>query len=704
MEEYKPKIPKNNRNILKTFFEIAIVLLITTLLFVITYRDNLQDLHIPFSNHGDITLTLSNIKTIQEKGWFLSETNRLGAPFSSNFFDYPTADSLSFFVLKLIVLVVKDPVLTINLFFYLIFLLIAITSYLVFRKLKIKKILCIVGSILFTFSPYHIIRGVNHLFLSSYFTIPIVFLICFWIYRGKLNKKKLLFSFLIMLIVGSTGIYYAFFSVFLLIFTGFLSLINKNNKYLLHVIILSTTICLTVLTCIAPNIIYSHKYGKNNVISNRHPNESEYYGLKISSLFVPNSDYNLTFLKNKIDLYKNSYFKSENTSYLGIIGIIGFLISLIFLFIDKKKNKIISFISYSTIGILLLSVNFGFGSIFSYLISAKIRAYVRISIYLEFLSLLLIIYLLNKIKKKNILILLASLTFIIGFIDQISIKRPSFHEIQNQFINDKNFVEKIEENHKNGLIYQLPYKKFPESEPINQLSDYDLLNIYVHSKTLKSSYGAIKGRVADKWNIKLNNLSTIDFINELCILDFNGIYIDRLGYEDNGIKIETEIEKIIKEKPIISDNKRLSFFDLNKYKTSYLKTIDQNKLKSLKEKYLETIEINLENCYETEIEQDQSWQWCQKEGKIKIYNYSDKKRFIKLEFDLIVDPKDILITNQNNQIDILSSKTKNHFYLETEINAGQNTLTFKTKLNQIEAKNDQRNLYFQFFNLSHFVK
>ena len=56
-----------------------------------------------------------------------------------------------------------------------------------------------------------------------------------------------------------------------------------------------------------------------------------------------------------------------------------------------------------------------------------------------------------------------------------------------------------------------------------------------------------------------------DMIKTLSLFGFSGIYLDSYGYEDGGAKMLSNITQILGVKPIISDNKRLYFFDMTRY-------------------------------------------------------------------------------------------------------------------------------------------
>ena len=83
---------------------------------------------------------------------------------------------------------------------------------------------------------------------------------------------------------------------------------------------------------------------------------------------------------------------------------------------------------------------------------------------------------------------------------------------------------------------------------------------YLHSNKLCWSYGAIKGRSADQWQKEFVKKPLEEMVNALIFIGFNGIYIDRYGYKDNGKEVEDRLARTLEIKPLVSANARLSFF------------------------------------------------------------------------------------------------------------------------------------------------
>lgn len=699
MGKHKFTIPKN----LSKIIEVIVVILLTTVIFCLIYKNWILNFSIPIKYQGDVTYTLSSIKTISEKGWFY-ETNRLGTPFKSNNLDYSSPENLLYFSLKIINLFTKNIFLTLNIFYYFTFITTALTTFYVFKYFKLNKTICLVGSQLFAFTPYHLIRGESHLFLSTYFIIPLIFLISYWIFSNTLNRFRIVFSSIVILITASIGVYYAFFSSFFILISSFISFINKKYKSAIISLLFIFLMFFGLFINLLPNLIYSYQNGKNSLVANRNPNESEYYGLKISTLFVPNSDYNIKKLKNIIINFKEStYLKSENGNYLGVIGILGFILLLINLFTEKnKKNKLILLLTYFNISAILLAVNFGFGSIFAYLITAKIRAYQRICIFIYFFSLFYFCYLINlKYKKSKLFYILGILILLIGIIDQSSLPTGDYFSVKSEFDSDNQIIKNIENNFPDSMVFQLPYKEFPESNPINLIIDYDLLKPYIFSKTIKWTHGNFKGTGEDRWYKSITESTTNQLLNKLCLADFSGILINRQGYSDNGNKLEKEISfEIPTNNKFESQNKKLVFYSLENCKQDLKINKTKDEINKIKNNILKPNILEIFGCYKKENLDTTIWQWCQNNGSFNIKNYSNQSKNVKIQFQIDNSNNKGNITfynkqyNQNFQI----NKNKN-LELNIQLNPGLNKLNFKYYGSKIKSNTDTRIMFFKLKNI-----
>jgi len=148
----------------------------------------------------------------------------------------------------------------------------------------------------------------------------------------------------------------------------------------------------------------------------------------------------------------------------------------------------------------------------------------------------------------------------LGVLDQTTTQFvPEYSRIRMEFESDRDFVRKVESSLPAGaMIYQLPYVPFPESPAIGRMRDYQQFRGYLHSKTLRWSYGAMKGREIDQLEKPLVNATVDATVTLLRTRGFSGIFIDTDGF---GAQIEP-YQRSLNQEPLVSRDRRLVFFRL----------------------------------------------------------------------------------------------------------------------------------------------
>jgi phosphoglycerol transferase len=143
---------------------------------------------------------------------------------------------------------------------------------------------------------------------------------------------------------------------------------------------------------------------------------------------------------------------------------------------------------------------------------------------------------------------------------------PEYDKIKNEYQSDEDFVAGIEAAlPPRAMIFQLPYVPFPENPPVNAMLDYEHFKAYLHSRTLRWSYGAIKGEQEDLWQKTVAAKPPAEFVQEISRAGFVGIYINRDGYEDKAARVEAELSALLGAKPVASRRGNLIFFNLADY-------------------------------------------------------------------------------------------------------------------------------------------
>ncbi|HVC97070.1 MAG TPA: hypothetical protein VND64_25550 [Pirellulales bacterium] len=548
------------------------------------------DLSVPFDIGSDSLFGQMWVKGIRDHGWYLRNPS-LSAPSGLDMRDFPLADSLHFALIKLLSLVTPDFGTAFNLYFVLGFPLTTCTALFVLRRFRVSSAPALSASLLYAFVPYHLFRGENHLFLTSYFVVPFSIMVALWVYQGKVDwtqKSKAtndgggrgrgIAALVVAILQSSAGVYYAFFACYLLLVAGASAALDGRRLRPLGVAAsLVTLTSLGVLANIAPSLAFWHRHGRNPEVARRTADEAEIHGLKIGQLLLPAAQHRVApwaRARVKYDQAPLSDGEKQGSS-LGFLGGLGFLF-LIGLMLTRRavsgEWELARGLAVLNLFSVLLATIGGFGSLFSFLVSPMIRGYNRISIVIALLSLFAVALLLERAgqwwtragrPRYQFHLLLAALT-VLGIIDEAGRGRvPAYAALRASFTNDAEFVARIEAALPHGaMVYQLPYARFPEFVAPHVLREYEHFRPYFHSDSLRWSYGAMKGRAEDLWQRELAARPLEEQVQAIAARGFRGIYIDRHGFVDRAAELESGLGRLLGGGPIESGDGRMSFFRL----------------------------------------------------------------------------------------------------------------------------------------------
>ena len=573
---------------LKTVFEYAGAVLLCLLILTCVMKLWRADFKTPFAYFGDALLYSVGTKGAIEQGWWLHNPH-LGAPSGLKYEAYPAIENFHFLLIKLISWFTADHASTLNLFYLLTFPLTVISSLYVLRYLRFSYPVALLASLLYAFLPYHFFRS-YHLFLAAYYLLPLMILVVLWICSGEqflivqrdntrwpkldLKSRKSIFSIAVCAMLGSCGIYYPFFSCFLLLIAGVTAAVYRRSIYALMLPgILIGFMSVVVLINYLPLIQYQRAHGTSSTGA-RSVVDAEIMGLKITQLLLPIGGHRLPSLGQLKYRYNLGPLVNENdTASLGVVGSVGFMILLFALFYRTAAFPILNDLSILNFSALLLATIGGFGVLFALLISPQIRAYNRISVFIAFFCLVAVAQTLDvfykrlKARKTQLgFILMLGFVLVAGVYDQTSTTFffvPEYDNIKNEYQSDREFVGDIEASLPAGaMIFQLPYMPFPESPPLHKMFDHDLFKAYLHSKSLRWSYGAINGDSADLWQRSVAAKPVTELVEEISRAGFMGIYVNRDGYADGGAQLEGELTSFLGTPPLVSRKGNLVFFKL----------------------------------------------------------------------------------------------------------------------------------------------
>jgi hypothetical protein len=113
--------------------------------------------------------------------------------------------------------------------------------------------------------------------------------------------------------------------------------------------------------------------------------------------------------------------------------------------------------------------------------------------------------------------------------------KANLAELSRVVESDREFTRQIEARlPKSAMIFQVPIMEFPES-PAPGMPSYDHLRPYLHSESLRFSFGGVKGRDWLQWQQEVAKMSSLsDIIAKIQSYGFAALYVNRNGFQDKG--------------------------------------------------------------------------------------------------------------------------------------------------------------------------
>ncbi len=621
-----------------TLIDITALVGATVGLLVVTLRLWEADLRVPFVydevNRPPLTYApdapyyVMVVKGLLQHGSYLVNTS-LGAPFEQHLADYPeTTESFQFLLLRVLGAVLRDVMLTINVYFLLTFVGVSLASWFVLRRLGVSRLVAVVVALLYSFLPYHFARGTANLLLSGYFMVPIAVLIMLWVlsddppfiagtardWRFSFRTSEALAVLLACAGLASTGPYYALFTVVLLtLAVALYAAARRDWRAIASGAVVVVAILLVFGANLAPSLVYWAEHGRNEVVGKRGVSETEVNGLKVSQLLLPIDDHRigpLADLQEKSVRFTNV--PSERGQQLGVIaglGFVGLLGYALIVLLRRRTDvadrspptplgsqaEVLQRLGLLTLIVIVCGTVSGFSLLFAGVGLSQIRSWNRLSIFIGFFGLIAVAFALDWLCPRlprwqgravlGAVVCLAVLAA--GIFDQTTDSNvPDYDSIERDWDSDEAFIGSIESALWPGAsVFQLPYVYFPEAGFICGTGPYDQARGYVHGDLLQWSWGGMRGRETE-WQEQVVRLEPEEMLERLAAVGFAGVMIDRAGYPDRARALEDAYAMVLDQKPRVSPNRRLSFFDLRPYARALRERLGREQVAAVREQVL----------------------------------------------------------------------------------------------------------------------
>ena len=578
-------------------------------------------LSVPFrySEVDDTKFYLLLIKSILAHGWFLTNHN-LGAPFGQQLYDYPQgADNLNLFTVKLIGLISPHPGVVINVFLFVTFVLDAAAACLVMRRLGVSPLVSIVCAVLFALLPYHFFRSDSHLFLSSYWSLPLTA----YLFIAVLDDRPLftrrpsggrirrpltptsVATVVMCVVIASTGLYYAVFGLVMIGVALLLKLLSGRRLAPLLPGLAAFALVLVVLVAnLAPTAVYHAQHGGNSAEVHS-ASQGDSLAMSASYLVLPPLHDRIAPLRHLTEHYANVTpphgYCEQCYESVGTIGDIGLIWLLLIAFGALTGAAFVTRAArvhrWSAVGVavvLAIAVTGGVSSLTRVFVSNDIRAWNRMSVLIAFFALLTVGLLLDQllvwIRSRGerhrrlgrlgpwpgVVLVLAVLAF--GVADQTSrFFVPNFAKDAAEYHSDAGLDATIERTLPHGAeVMELPYVPYPEGYqpymapgqtlPFSDITnfEYELGRPYIQSHGLSFSYGAMKGR-ATNWTAQLAAKPLALSVIAATGAGFQGLTLDADGYPGLGPAVVTTLRRLLGVGPRYSADRTFLFYDLRPF-------------------------------------------------------------------------------------------------------------------------------------------
>lgn len=564
-------------------------------------------INIPLTYGGDALYTLGNIDAVNETGWYEVQP-RLGAPFGMVLHDFGAADNLHLAIIWAMSAFTHDAGTLLNLYFLLGFPLAAVTATWFFRTIGASRPLSAVLATLFAIAPYHFWRGEPHLYLASYWPVPLVATLVVWLLQGKsiwrMRQAGRLRAvsghnigvLLILVVGGSATQYYAAYNVLIL---ALASLIAWNRlrqwRSLVGPAIAATIVGTTLILNMLPDTLYALANGRNYLSGVRSAIESEWLGLRISEFFIPLQTTRIPVLREIADTYWTASGAFGEPISLGVVAAAGLAVVFWQLIVGVRgrlfgpavapRTMLARGIAGIVFGLLLIGLANGLSMLIATFVSPQLRAWNRMSIYIALFALAALALALVPITRRlrralqsrapspwgraaasNAAIALVLLS--IGLPDQVlaDARVPDYSTATREYQEDRSYAQALESRLPDeAMVFQLPYVPFPEGPAsVNQMHDYDHLRLALYTTTLRYSYAAVKGRPSADWAGVVEDEEPGSLVDRLAAIGFSGISINRKGYEDHGVALEGALQATLGADPaLVSDDGTYSYWSLS---------------------------------------------------------------------------------------------------------------------------------------------
>jgi phosphoglycerol transferase len=401
-----------------------------------------------------------------------------------------------------------------------------------------------VAGILFGFATMAFARQIHHLPVALYWHVPLGLVVCHWLINSEvvIGSRGFRMAAGVAVVTGLQNPYYTNLFIQLVGLSVLVLVVRKQWRAAGAGLLLGTAAFIAFLLMNVNMFLYHASAGPNPGAVYRNFQWLEYYALKPLDMFLPPPGHVIDALGQFVARYREQALVQGEvpaSNYLGIFGIA----ALCWLVVDSFRKfagteaKPIPFETMQILWIAAYSIVGGANGLIGAFGIHLFRSTNRFSIFILAIALLYAARRLSAFSLKPAWLTAGGLLICgIALVDQ-SVPKPTGEQIaetRNRLEADREFVAELERRLPEGaMLMQIPFAPFPEASAPG-VPPYDYFRPYLHAKHIRISYGAIKGREGDLWQMELGNKDLRAAIAEIKQKGFAALYIQHAAFPEDA--------------------------------------------------------------------------------------------------------------------------------------------------------------------------
>lgn len=543
------KPQRNLKALTQILWPMGIVVLVVVVWVFSTGRTSFHAWTVPISYSGDSYFGMAFAKAFMDGDIHLVAQKwvaHLNAPFSANWNDWPVTEEIvpalwgwlgQFFGLFAAA----------NLMVLFSHLLAGLAFWFVGREINARPEYVFVGAVAYGLSHFAFARNLAHLSLTMYWHLPLLCLVSWWVLENKplgLGSRRGKIALVSSVIAGALNPYFAWIYLQFLGFAILKRLVRRQVRYAVEPVVFVTVVLAVFVVFNLDTFSYRASAGVNSGAITRNLAGLEIYGLKLPELFLPawhRWHQLIEFAQQKY--YLPTLIKGEvGSAYLGIVGIIG-LVWLVIHGLTELGRGTAGHIHAAWWQVIWVSLYSLVGGVNLILGSAGLilfRGTNRYSIVILTLSLMFLVGALSKHFPGRLAPIVVLILVPVILWDQVPnrVEPQMIADTEAVLRADREFGAVLENALPSGsMVFQLPVMPFPEYPSINAMEDYEHFRPYLHTTSLRYSYGTNKGRGDAAWQGNVSGFPPQELAAQLEVAGFGAVIVNRKGYEDRGMSL-----------------------------------------------------------------------------------------------------------------------------------------------------------------------